>query len=159
MKPRRPAGAIDAALRYLARRALTRRELADRLTAGGYSPDEVGEAVERLAGWGYLDDRAVARRALEECLNRRPRGREFLAHELLARGVPAEIVRETLAAYTQADEEEAARKAIAGRGLSPGDGPRDLARAWRMLARLGFAEAVAERVCGAATLDTPRQKR
>lgn len=148
MAPRRPAGPAEAALRLLARRDYTRQEMAARLRAKGYQAEESAEAIERLAGWGYLDDRAVAERAVEDCLRRRPRGRDLLAGELAARGIAERTIREALQVYPPSAEEDAARAALTRLGLTTPVGIKDRVRAWRVLARLGFAEPTIERVCG-----------
>ncbi|MGE5549827.1 MAG: regulatory protein RecX [Bacteroidota bacterium] len=148
MAARQPAGVTDAALRLLARRAYSRHELAGRLSAKGYDRAETDEALARLVGWGYLDDRDVARHALEDCLTRRPRGRELLRQELLARGISDAIVQEVLSSYTRSIEETLAQKALARLGLPWPLKPEDRGRAWRALVRLGFAEPTIERICG-----------
>ena len=94
-----PASALDYAMRLLARRDHTRRELFARLSGKGFSPAESEEAIARLVAWGYLDERAIARRWIEDCQMRRPRGRALAAAELEARGIPEEIVREALSHY------------------------------------------------------------
>src|SRR5258706_14303227 len=50
----------DAALAALGRRALTRRELAQRLARKGYGREEVDGVLEALAGRGLLDDAKTA---------------------------------------------------------------------------------------------------
>ncbi len=148
MAPRRPAGSAQAALRLLAQRDYTRQEMTARLQAKGYTAEESAEAVERLTGWGYLDDRAVAERAVEDCLRRRPRGRDLLAVELAARGIAENTLREALQAYPLSAEENTARAALTRLGLTFPVRTKDRARAWRVLIRLGFAEPTIERVCG-----------
>ena len=144
----RPASALDYAMRLLARRDHTRRELLARLSGKGFLPAESEEAVARLVAWGYLDERAIARRWVEESQTRRPRGRALVAEELEARGIPEEIVREALSHYPPVREEKVARAALVRLGIplpvSPGDRPR----AWRTLIRLGFPEPIVARICG-----------
>lgn len=148
MAPRRPAGPAEAALRLLARRDYTRQEMGAKLQTKGYTAAESAEALERLAGWGYLDDRAVAERAVEDCLRRRPRGRDLLAKELAARGIAENTIREALQAYPLSAEEGIARASLTRLGLAFSVRTEDRARAWRVLARLGFAEPTIERICG-----------
>ncbi|MGE5529236.1 MAG: regulatory protein RecX [Patescibacteria group bacterium] len=138
------------ALRLLARRDHTEREMAARLAAMGYSRAETDEVLARLNDWGYLDDRAVAARAIERALTRRPRGRLLLARELEARGIAAPIVDEALGRYTDEREEEAARAVLARQGLRAPFCAADRARAWRTLRRLGFTDSTIERFCGLA---------
>ncbi|MCL6614858.1 MAG: recombination regulator RecX [Firmicutes bacterium] len=143
-----PANALDYAMRLLARRDHTRRELFARLSGKGFSPAESEEAIARLVAWGYLDERAIARRWVEDCQMRRPRGRALAAAELEARGIPEEIVREALSHYPPAREERVARAALARLGIRIPVPPPDRPRAWRALLRLGFPEPLAARLCG-----------
>jgi len=145
---RQPVTAADAALRLLSRRAYTRREMEHRLQAGSFGQEELDEALNRLADWGYLDDLAVARRGVEDCLERRPRGRSLLLAELMARGIPEAVALEALAAYPPAMEDETARAVLTRLGIRIPAGAKDRARAWRTLTRLGFVEPTIERICG-----------
>ncbi len=143
-----PRSAVDAALRALARRDHTRQEMATRLAGQGFAQAEIEEALARLDDWGYLDDRAVATRAVEECLAGRARGRRLLGAELRARGVPEAAIQEALAAYAPESEENLARAVLLRKGMRLPLPEGDRARAWRILARLGFSEATLERLCG-----------
>ncbi|NLG84800.1 MAG: regulatory protein RecX [Firmicutes bacterium] len=141
-------GALEAAARLLARRDYTRQELRQRLANKGFAAAEVEEALARLMAWGYLDERALARRLVEEAITRRPRGRAFVVAELKARGIPDEIIAESLAFYPPAMEEEVARKVLTRLGytLPPPLGERP--RVWRTLLRLGFPETLVAHLCG-----------
>lgn len=141
---------MEAAGRLLARRSLTRHELSVRLQGKGYSRDDSDRAVERLAAWGYLDDAEIARRAVEDCLARRPRGRELLRLELAARGIPSPVVDEALAGYPPQLERRVAAAALARRGIALPIAAEERPRAWRILSRMGFAEHTIEGLCGSA---------
>ncbi|MGQ9779092.1 MAG: regulatory protein RecX [Bacillota bacterium] len=143
-----PSGALEAAMRLLARRDYTRQELRGRLAAKGFPAVEIEEALARLVAWGYLDERAMARRLVEEARTRRPRGRALVAEELKARGIPEEIVTESLTLYPSSAEEEVAKAVLARLGFAFPPSLRDRPRAWRALLRLGFPEALAARLCG-----------
>lgn len=52
--------ALGAALRYMAVRDRTRQEVKCYLRKKGFSEQAAREALKRLEGWGYLDDRRVA---------------------------------------------------------------------------------------------------
>ncbi len=84
--------ALGRALALLARRAYTEAELRRKLA--GYPEAEVEEALGRLRGWGYLDDRAYAEAFVR---SRRHRfGPHRLRRELLRRGVDEGIVEAVL---------------------------------------------------------------
>ncbi|MER3451340.1 MAG: recombination regulator RecX [Thermus sp.] len=79
--------ALGYALRLLAQRAYTEKALREKLLAR-FSPLEVEEALSRLKGYGYLDDRAFARAFVEA---RKRYGPLKLKALLRARGVPEEV--------------------------------------------------------------------
>ena len=99
--------ATAAALRLLARRPRSEREVRDRLRQKGYTPAAIDAAVGRLEGWRYLDDADFARYWVENRAAHQPRGRRLLEQELRHKGVDREVVRETIAA-TELDETTAA---------------------------------------------------
>ena len=148
MKRRQPAGMMQTALEMLGRRDYTCHELEVRLRNKGHERPEVQEVLDRLKCWGYLNDRAVARRAFDDCLKRRPRGRELLCHELAARGIAERDIVEVIAAYSPQDEEEAAVSALARLGINLPLDAGNKPRAWRALTRLGFTDRTIERICG-----------
>ena len=148
MALRRPATIADAALRLLAHRDYTRQEMSLRLLSKSYGQEEVEETIGRLADWGYLDDRAIAERVVEDCLKDHPRGRSFVASKLLARGIPEATIQDALSAYPLESEEKVARAALIKLGFRLPIRHQERPRAWRSLARLGFAESTIERICG-----------
>ncbi len=131
--------AIAAGLNLLSYRPRTVRELEDRLTRNGFAEPAVAAAIERLEGWGYLDDGAFARRWVENRIEHRPRGTRLLAQELRQKGVDRDVIGETieeaeideLAAAIQAGE----RKAQSYASLDPAVARRRLTG---FLARRGF---------------------
>lgn len=90
--------ATAAALRLLARRPRSEREVRDRLRQKGYTSAAIDAAVGRLEGWRYLDDADFARYWVENREANQPRGRRLLEQELRQKGIDREIVRETIEA-------------------------------------------------------------
>lgn len=101
------ARATNAALVFLGYRARSEREVRDRLSQKGYPPETVAAVIERLNGWGYLNDADFARFWTENRVQHKPRGRRLLEQELRFKGVAPEVVRETLD-EAELDEETAA---------------------------------------------------
>jgi regulatory protein len=95
------------ALRMLGRRALSRRELADRLARRGFGPTEVRDEVRRLEAAGLLDDEAVAAAVVAGAL-RRGGGRRLAEAALRRRRVAREAADGALGAVG----EEATRTAL-----------------------------------------------
>ena len=139
-RARRRAVAVATAAASLRRRALTERELEERLERRGVRRSDRQDAVKVLGDAGYLDDaRFAAARA--ESLAERGSGDALIRHDLETRGVEAETVEAALAAL--APEAERARELVRRRGAG--------AATARRLASRGFApdaveEALAEHV-------------
>ncbi len=83
--------AHEAALRLLSHRPRSEREMGQRLRLRGLPADVVENEVERLRGAGLLDDEAFAQSWVEDRQVSSPRGQRLLRHELLGRGVRAEL--------------------------------------------------------------------
>jgi regulatory protein len=144
----RPAASCrDAALASLARRALTRKELASRLARKGYSAEEVAKTLDALEKSGLVDD---ARAAESHAAGRAARGlgRRRIASELVARGVPEAERAAALAGLDPEDEKARLSAALAKRARALPAGLTGEARSRRLFAHLvrrGFApDAVLE---------------
>jgi regulatory protein len=77
----------------LGRRALTEKEVAERLAARGFDQTEVGGALGRLRALGYCDDTAFARRRAGEMVEARGMSAIRVTAYLVGRGVPREVAR------------------------------------------------------------------
>ncbi len=97
----------DAALKFLARRPLTRQELESRLSDRGYPRDEIREVIDRLGASGYLDDRSLALDYLVTRAQRLGHGRTRLLEGLQRRGV------------SRRDAEEAWNRAVSDGDIDP----------------------------------------
>ncbi|MGC4190353.1 MAG: regulatory protein RecX [Thermomicrobiales bacterium] len=89
--------AVAAALNALAYRARSEGEIAQRLRQKGFAPDAIEDALERLRGWHYVDDRDFAARWIENRQDHRPRSERMLAQELRQKGVDADTIATTIA--------------------------------------------------------------
>jgi regulatory protein len=88
--------ATTAALRLLALRPRSIREVSDRLRQRGYSQQAIEAAVAKLEGWRYVDDADFARFWVENREQHKPRGRRLLEQELRRKGVDRETVRDAI---------------------------------------------------------------
>lgn len=82
----------ETALRMLSRRALSARELAERLVRRGFTARQAAGEVRRLASAGLVNDALLAQNLAEAEL-RRGRGRRSLAALLRRRGLGAAVGR------------------------------------------------------------------
>lgn len=136
-----PEEAFERALEALAHKERTTAEVGAWLTARGFSPEQIAEAVERLGGIGALDDEAFARRFAADKRELRGWGPERIAAALLARGLERELVE---AAIAERPQELLARalELLAQRGETPVD-QASRARALGFLARRGYDSELA----------------
>ncbi|MFM8410129.1 MAG: regulatory protein RecX [Alphaproteobacteria bacterium] len=150
----RPAGergsparlAWSAALRALARKPRSAREIESMLRARFDDEAVVAATMARLAEARLLDDRAVADAVMRDAA-RRGLGSRRVRRVLSRRGVAAEAA--PAGRESDAHDLEAARALVARRFPAgvPAD-PRTRARALRLLATRGFPATVARRLLG-----------
>ncbi len=135
-----PGPAYDAAIRLLATRAHSGREIRDKLVRRGHPDAEIGPVLERLRGAGYLDDAAYARALIRR--RSASRGARAIAAELAAKGVGREEARAALGELDAGDQVEAAVE-LARRMLIGASAERqDLQKVGARLLRRGFSMEV-----------------
>ncbi|OQB15779.1 MAG: Regulatory protein RecX [Firmicutes bacterium ADurb.Bin193] len=81
-----------AALYYLGRRALTERELRDKLAKKEYPPEVCEKTVAYLKELGYIDDEKYSQRFIETALTVKKHGIARIRRELYGKGVKPEII-------------------------------------------------------------------
>lgn len=129
--------AMQAALRYLARRDRSEAHLNAYLSKRGASPLRIRAVLRRLRSLGYLDDRSFARRWARDRMARKPMGPLRLEAELRAQGVEEPIVTETIdIIYGETSERHVALQLAQDRSVTPA-----------FLRRLGFSEETIEEIC------------
>lgn len=124
-----------AALRWLAQRALTAREVRDRLER--QETEAADQVVARLLQEGWLSDQAVADLELRRAQSQ-GRGPGRLAQRLRQRGVDSQVAQDTLARWSPEDvwaQAEAIARRADAKTLA------DRQRLARKLQRQGFASA------------------
>lgn len=160
---RRPAGASGAsagparaaALRLLGRREYTRAELVRKLSERGYAPADVESTLQRLAGEGLLDDRRVAAAHVRVASRVKGRGRLRIARELDARGIDADIVRETLAALPEEEDAEALARILSRRNVPPRLSMAERRKVFQQMLRRGFPSDAIARALRARASEGP----
>ncbi|EXI74551.1 MAG TPA: recombination regulator RecX [Candidatus Accumulibacter phosphatis] len=128
----------ERAVRLLARREHTRRELMSKLASPVESPQELSAVLDDLSSSGLLSDERYASSRLRARATRF--GDARLAHELRAKGVAEELV---TAALTAAEDELTRAQRVWQRrfGQQPAspDDAAERARQTRFLAARGFS--------------------
>jgi regulatory protein len=128
---------MDLALNCLTRQAYSRKKLSDKLCKAGFGQTETAECLERLAGWGYLDDRKYGIRQIE-LLQGKLKSRSYTKSYLLESGVDNGLVDDLLGeVYPLSLEVEIAQQFLEKRHPSH---MRSSAPEWIFLVRAGFDE-------------------
>jgi SOS response regulatory protein OraA/RecX len=103
--------ALQMALKMLGRRALSRRELLQKLARKGYPPSDCEAALVAMVDYGYVDDTALAQ-ACSGQANTAGRGPLWVRQKLAQRQVDQDTAAQA-AQSTYASEEEATQRALA----------------------------------------------
>ncbi len=88
--------AVDRAARFLAYRPRSVQEVRRNLAEKGTASEVIEAAIERLRVMGYLDDAAFAQYWVQNRNEFKPLSPKALRYELRQKGVPADIIDETL---------------------------------------------------------------
>jgi regulatory protein len=149
--------ATNVCLRLLAVRARSRHELLTALERKGFSEPVRTAALEKVQGFGFLDDERFARERAAVLLQRGRYGPQAVQQRLQAHGLSQEAASAAVSSASgtvEFDAEAAARQVLERRGLLGRKlGPKEHARAGRLLVSRGFSEDVIQRVLGDATLE------
>jgi regulatory protein len=135
---RDPARVRTAALRLLARREHSERELSTKLTTRGYAPEVVTAVTAALADKRLVSDARFVQEFVASRV-RRGSGPLKIREELRGRGVAADLVEEAIAGQRNlwVEQAETARRKRFGTG-APKDF-RERARQARFLQQRGFS--------------------
>jgi regulatory protein len=117
-----------------------RRLMSARAEQGELGEAAVRAAIARLKEHGYLDDRAFAETYARLRQENEKLGARRVQQVLGQKGVPSEIIRETVAArYGETDEEKLAREHLERKRIQKPVNEKDVARVMRRLVAAGFS--------------------
>lgn len=141
---------MDAAMRMLARRALSEGEIRDRLVKRGFPEPRASEVICRLRELGLADDPGLCARLALDYRETRGYGPAKIAWTLRARRFPRELVEESVRYSCPPEEEAAAASAVLNKKFRGGlpQGREGAARAYRFLAGRGFSPGACRRAVG-----------
>ncbi len=127
--------AFDKALTHISHSMKTEKEMRDFLRGKGYLEEIISFVIDKMKGYGYLDDREYAARYYESVKSRK--GARLIALELRRKGVGDE---EIASALEEPEGEEESAKAVLEkylRGKDPSD-PKTYRKAYSHLLSKGF---------------------
>ena len=146
--------ATDAAVQFIAYRPRSEREVRDRLRKRDYSDEAIEIAIEKVTGWGYLDDEDFARLWVENRVQHRPRGERLLTQELRQKGIDRDVIA-TVLEETELNEYDSALELARKRAprLADLDEQTRERRLSQYLARRGYGWDVIRPVLGEVRTD------
>ncbi|ERM92348.1 regulatory protein RecX [Caldanaerobacter subterraneus] len=104
--------AKNHAFKFLSRKMLTEKQLADKLKLKGFSEEAIGEAVLKAKEYDYVNDENYAKFFVEEKMQSLY-SRRRIYYELLKRGVEKEIIEKVLESiYPHEKEVEVIRQIV-----------------------------------------------
>jgi len=145
--PLNEAGLHEYAVRSLGRTMRTEADLR-RLMHARVEPSENGEAaidaaIAKLKEYGYLDDVAFAETYARLRHENEKLGERNVRQKLTQKGVPEQIVKDTLEArYSNVDEEALARQHLERKRIRKPENEKETARVMRRLVAAGFSTGV-----------------
>ncbi len=127
------------AMRFLATRMYTSREIFDRLRRKGYSAETAEEVVTELIEEGLLDDKRFAEFYISDNVSIGYKGIYRIKQELLRKGVPGSVI-DRAVANAEIDCEEALREFVRQKlSVTDIETRKDYERFRTMLARRGYS--------------------
>ncbi len=98
MKKTITTGPLETAVRLLARRDHSEREMINKLKQIGHSSDEISLVIEQLRQKGYIDDAKIKRQTIEKLVSEQHYGLRMLVGKLRLKGltVSSEEIRQFL---------------------------------------------------------------
>jgi regulatory protein len=135
-------GAKAVALRFLARRQRTEKEVRDKLREREFGDEEIEKTIESLRSLGFLNDEEFCRTYIRHQLALRPKGKLYLKQKLLLLGIRKETADAALNEVFQETSQEDAAFEVAQKFLQKptvrGDARKTKQRLAAFLSRRGF---------------------
>ena len=131
------------------------KEMESYLDRKGFNQDVIDATIEKLKGYGYLDDFAFARDWVSSRMATKPMGKVMIKRELIYKGIDNEIIEEALARVSHEEEEEQAYNLALKYQKRYGDlAPREqFYKIGQALARRGFSWEMIKRAVGRLDLE------
>lgn len=141
-RPRKPATALQYAVRLLSARPYSEKKLRDKLAGRDYDQSDIEYALRRLREERLIDDRRFAEDFVRARLSLRPRAAAVLARELRQRGIAATLARSVTEELAPRDSDEGLARELIRRKQSAYVNLDPITRHRRLsslLARRGFS--------------------
>jgi regulatory protein len=140
--------ALNRAIRYLGFRSRSQKEVENYLQRKGFCTEVVEEVIEKLKGYGYIDDMTFAKEWVSNRMRNNPKGKRTMVQELRAKGVHQNIIDNIMSTITD-EEEEALALVLVEKYYKRYKGLEEREMVYRIgqaLARRGFQWELIQRV-------------
>lgn len=129
--------AIKRAMHLLEKTDRTEQQLRKKLLEGGYPEELAEQAITYVKSYHYIDDERYARTFVRLNQDRRSAGR--MKMDLLAKGIPADIIETALAQENETQPEALIQKWMEKKNFDPGTATRqETAKMYQFLLCKGF---------------------
>lgn len=146
--------ACQEAVRLLSRRALSKKEIQNKLADKQYRDTEIREVVQYLEDRRFLDDRALSLRMFEYYANLGGHGLRYILHKIKLRGLPVDCLEEQITLWHAEGQEYRQALAFVRRKYSQEQRSTDRDKIARALAGKGFSSDAIIRVVNDLITDT-----
>ncbi len=138
------------ALRLLAYRSRSRKEMLERLRGKGFESDQINTVITSLEDTGLLNDKVLSSDLFRYAIERKSLGRQGIRMFLAKRGIEKDLIESTLSTHTDEGDEKAALEFAERKLKTLKKHPDDVVkrRLWGMLQRRGFSAGVIRKVIG-----------
>lgn len=129
--------AIKRAMHLLEKMDRTEYKLREKLKENGYPDECIDIAIDYVSSYHYLDDYRYAETFIR--IYQEKYSKQQLKQKLFQRGVPREIIDETLDSYYEMDEKNQIKKLMEKRRYSPTEASeKEQQKMYQFLLRRGF---------------------
>ena len=137
--------AKQAALKYVAARMHTRREVKEYLQKKGFDSRIAGDVIAFLEGYGYLNDEAYCKSWIHDRIQFHPCGRQKMAFELAKKISDRSLIQQSLEEYFPEETELELAQALAEKKIRSSRAGISREQIGRFLYTRGFGGNVVSR--------------
>jgi len=144
MKKNQMEGPLETAVRLLARRDHSERQMREKLRRKAFTPEQIGETISALKDKGYLNDSKLGLQALEKLIGERRYGLRGITGKLRQIGLSQMSENLVRQHYSEEDEWETAQR-ILSKHFAVQDAA-SFPRMMRILTNRGFSSAIINKI-------------
>ncbi len=132
--------AVERAMHLLERQERTEHQLREKLAQSGYPGEAIEDAVAYVRRYHYLDDARYARTFIR--YHQEKSSRQRLEQDLLRRGVPRDIITQSMEEEYSSDEKAKIHRLLEKKHFVPGTADQsEMRKIYGFLMRRGFRSA------------------